>query len=812
MLSPYRVLDLTTGGAMLCGQVFGDMGADVILVEPPGGSPDRRTGPFYHDDPSPGRSLWFWSLNRNKRSVTLDLDAAAGREAFLRLAKTADFVIESFPPGHLAARGLGYQQLAAVNPRLILVSITPFGQLGPKANWPATDLTALAASGVLGLTGDADRPPVRVTIPQAYLHAGAEALAGALIANAARERGGTGQHVDVSAQAAAMIATQNYLLSAGWGEVTVERVAGGAQIGPLYARFVYPCKDGHVSVTFLFGVVIGPFTRRLMEWMHDEGFVDDATRDKDWVGYVVKLVSGEEPVSELYRCAAAIERFTLTKTKTELFEASLTRGLLIVPITTARDVVESRQLAARSFWTNLKHDEIGETVRYPGVYARPSATPFSIRRRPPLAGEHTAEVLSEDRRSAGPGGGPREEAGSRPALEGLKVLDLTWVIVGPIGTRYLADYGATVVRVESTARMDPVRVYQPFKDGVPGVERSAQHANANAGKLGLSLNLSTEAGRKVLLDLVRWCDVLVENYSPRAMRSWGMTYESLRELNPGLIMLSTCLNGQYGPDSHLAGFGTMGAALSGFHHLTGWPDRPPAGPFLAYTDYLAPRFICAAILGAVDHRRRTGAGQYVDLSQAECAIAFLGPAILDYTVNGRVMVRDGNRSPGHAPHGTYPAAGGTWVAIACGSDEEWRGLCRAVDQGLESDPRFSSFSARKANEGALDEAVGAWTALLTADEIEQRLVAEGVPVHRVSTAPDTFADPQLAARGHYITVPNPELGPIVVEASRLVLSRTPAQVRWAGPVLGQHNEDVLRGILGMDDEAIGDLIAQGALE
>ena len=395
MLSPYRVLDLCSGGSAICGQALGDLGADVILVEPPGGNNSRRAGPFLGGQPHSDRSLSFWAVNRNKRSVTVDIRQAAGRDVFGRLVAGADFILESFAPGYLTSLGLGYEALAAVNPRTILVSMTPFGQTGPKAGWAASDLTIMAASGVLSQQGDDDRAPVRLSMPQAMFHAGAEAGCGALIAHFARLKDGIGQHVEVSAQEAAMIATQSMVLNSGWGEDLITRTSGGLKLGPINLRFVQPSKDGHVSVTFLFGTAIGPFTRRLMEVMHAEGFVDDATRDKDWVSYATLVITGQEPLSELARCLGCIREWTLSHTKDELFEMALTRGLLIVPVSTTEDVVHSKQLAERDFWRDLFHAELSRTVRYPGPFAKFSKTPIQFGRRPPLTGEHTAEVLGE---------------------------------------------------------------------------------------------------------------------------------------------------------------------------------------------------------------------------------------------------------------------------------------------------------------------------------------------------------------------------------------------------------------------------------
>jgi crotonobetainyl-CoA:carnitine CoA-transferase CaiB-like acyl-CoA transferase len=814
MLSPYRVLDLTDEGALICGQILGDLGADVILVEPPGGVKARSVGPFAGDQHDGNKSLNFWALNRNKRSITIDLETAAGRESLLELVTTADLLVESGPPGRLERLGLGYGALAEVNPGLVVVSITPFGQTGPKAHWAATDLTVTAASGALFLTGDEDRPPVHVAIPQAYLNAGAEAAVGALLGLCARERNGLGQHVDVSAQTAMMMTTQFMVLTMGWKDHAPGRAGGGLRLGRIPLRFVYPCKDGHVNITFGFGAVFGPATRRLFEWICEEGFCDDATRDKDWVGYGLHLLTGQEPLRELARCTDCLERFTLSHTKAELFEEALRRRTLLVPISNVQDMLHSEQLNAREYWTKIEHPELGRQVTYPGPFARFGATPIRYRRRAPLLGEHTREVLGGVR-SVPPRAQPavRPQSSSPGVLEGLKVLDFTWAYAGPAATRYLTDYGATVVRVESAKKLDAMRTVGPFKDGHAGIERSGGFINTNVGKYGLSLNLSISEAREIALGLVKWADVVIENFSPKVMRAWGMDYESLRKNKPDLIMLSSCLNGQTGPKAMLAGYGTMGASIAGFGELTGWPDRPPATPFGAYTDYTSPKFTVAALLAALDHKRRTGQGQYVDLSQAECSIHMIGRAVLDYTVNGRIQTRMGNALREYTPSGVYPCAGtDCWVALAAPTDDVWRALCRATGLSWAEDSRFATAMARRENREALDAAIGAWTAGFEAGALEELLQGAGVPVHRLSTSADVFADLQLKDRAHIIDLEHPRLGPVPIETSRMRFSRTPAIAAWPGPEIGQHNDHVLREILGMTDEAIAELVADEALE
>ncbi|MBV8358301.1 MAG: CoA transferase [Deltaproteobacteria bacterium] len=392
MLNPYRVLDLTTERGLLCGQILGDLGADVIKVEPPGGSPARQLAPFYKDCSDPNRSIYWWAYNRNKRSITLNLETDEGRELLYRLAACSHFLIESDNPGYLATRRLGYSDLAAHNRELIYVSITPFGQDGPKASYADSDLVILAAGGPLLLGGDEDRPPLRVSVPQAYLHACGDAAAGALVAHHERQRSGLGQHVDVSAQQSVTIATQANNLAYHLRAEEARRMSGGVKLGSLRVPLVWRAKDGYVTLGFLFGRQLGVFSQRLMNYLHELGICDAATRDKDWIAYGGLLLSGKEPMAEYERVVGLIAEFVANRTKAELLRAALERGLLIAPITTMNEVLESPQLQSRQYWQVLEHPELGRSIPYPGPFAKFSASPIVYRRRPPLVGEHNHEI------------------------------------------------------------------------------------------------------------------------------------------------------------------------------------------------------------------------------------------------------------------------------------------------------------------------------------------------------------------------------------------------------------------------------------
>jgi crotonobetainyl-CoA:carnitine CoA-transferase CaiB-like acyl-CoA transferase len=393
MLSHCRVLDLTTERGLLCGQVLGDLGADVIKIEPVGGSPVRQLPPFFRDQPGLDCSVYWWAYNRNKRSITLDLEREEGRSLFGKLASGADFVIESANPGYWSERGLGYRELSVLNPALVVVSITPFGQDGPKASYADSDLIVMAAGGVLLLYGDEDRPPIRMSVPQAYLHASVDAAAAALIAYYERLDSGIGQHIDVAAQESLGLANQSTALTAAVHGDDTRRMAGGVQLGPLRVPLVWNAKDGQITFVFLFGSALGVFTRKFVDYLYEQGACDQAMRGTDWVGYGAELLSGRLPMEDYERRKAIIAEFFRHKTKAELFDAARERNLLIAPVSTIDDVLHNPQFIAREYWQRLTHPQTGATITYPGPFARFSARPITFRRPPPAAGEHTREIL-----------------------------------------------------------------------------------------------------------------------------------------------------------------------------------------------------------------------------------------------------------------------------------------------------------------------------------------------------------------------------------------------------------------------------------
>ncbi|TQK69505.1 benzylsuccinate CoA-transferase BbsF subunit [Nocardioides sp. SLBN-35] len=402
------------------------------------------------------------------------------------------------------------------------------------------------------------------------------------------------------------------------------------------------------------------------------------------------------------------------------------------------------------------------------------------------------------------------------ALAGLKVLDLSWVVAGPLIGRTLADFGARVVRVESSVRVETARLMQPFHGGVQDKEGSALFGNCNAGKLGLTLDLKSAEGQQVVRDLVAWADVVVESFSPGQLARWGLDYDTLRADKPDLVMLSTSIAGQDGPWSTLAGFGNVGSSLSGFQHLTGYADRLPMGTFGPYTDYVGPRLALVTLLAALEHRRRTGEGAYIDVSQVEAGIFFLSPQVAHFGYDGTVAERHGNRDEQLAPHGVFPCRdeGGAdrFVAVAVRDHADWRVLARAMSRpDLADRADLETAEGRRAAADELEAAVADWTAGRRAEEVERVLQDAGVPAHLAVTSDDYPGDAQLAHRGHLVELPHPRHGTTVVEGPRYALSETPGRPRAAAPTLGQHNEQVLTEILGYDADRIAVLTEGGIL-
>lgn len=393
LLSPYRVLDVTGAESLLCGKILADLGADVLQIEPPGGHPARQIGPFYHDEVQAERSLYWWSYTANKRSITLDMTTPEGQALLKRLVPTADFLLESGPPGALAALGLGYDTLAALHPALIMVSITPFGQQGPYAHYKAPDLVGMAMSGFMFVTGEPDRAPVRIGFPHFSLHGAGAGASGAMVAHAHRVLTGRGQHVDVSCQEAMARALANAPQSYSMEHAIIQRQGAYRQTGTSsFMRLTWPCKDGYVNFQFSGGQGAGLGVNQMVHWMAEEGMPNAELEAVDFT----KLGYGMMTPEMLEWMVPPIERFIMSKTKRELLEGAVARRIMLFPVSTGLDIVTDPQLEARQYFQHLTHPQWHTPLTFLGPFAQLSATPLTLRRLPPHIGEHNTAIYQDE--------------------------------------------------------------------------------------------------------------------------------------------------------------------------------------------------------------------------------------------------------------------------------------------------------------------------------------------------------------------------------------------------------------------------------
>jgi benzylsuccinate CoA-transferase BbsF subunit len=399
-------------------------------------------------------------------------------------------------------------------------------------------------------------------------------------------------------------------------------------------------------------------------------------------------------------------------------------------------------------------------------------------------------------------------------LDGVKVLDFSATVLGPTVTRYMADHGATVIKVESINHPETTRTTAPYVGREPGVNRSGYFATHNAGKLSLSLDMRKPKAIDIARRLVRWADIVIETFTPGVMKGWGLSYQDLRKVKPDIIMASSSLEGQTGRYARHRGYGMISASMTGWFELTGWPDGEPVGPYSAYSDFIGWNYLLISILAALDYRHRTGKGQYIDHSHVESGVHFLSPALLDYGVNGRVATRMANRDPQAAPHGAYRCREqDRWCVIAVTNDEEWAAFGRVIgNPGWLKDPKFATLTARKENEDELDRLVEGWTITHTAEEIMALMQTAGVAAGVVENAEDLFRDPQLKHRQAFVTLDHPEMGTYHISTAVFRSSAYSNKPHSPAPLLGEHNEYILKELLHMSDDEIAELVAEEVLE
>ncbi len=784
-LGGIKVLDLTQYIAgPYCTRLLAGFGADVVKVEAPGkGDPTRLVGPFLGGEPGPERSGLFLYLNNGKQGVTLDLKSPAGSEAFRELVRGADVVIESFRPGVMDKLGLGYESLKGINPGLVMTSVSNFGQTGPYRDYKLNHLIAWGMAGGHYVEGVPGIRPVQSGGWITHFIAGLHAATGLMIALFQRNASGKGQYVDVSIHES-MLPAPIYTTTVSQFNGTTHSAYGRNHLG------IFPCRDGYIGLNLYAGhhwemtcTFFG-----LPELLEHPLFGAQG-------GVNANLAAAREYFYDL----------VIDRDEEELFHAGNEWRIPFGLIPTTAQVLDSPQHAARGFFDEVSHPVMGK-VKMPGAPFKLMGTPWRKGNPAPLLGEHNESVIgrSPEVKKQAPA------SGDKPGLplEGIRVVDVTNSWAGPYATQFLGAMGAEVIKVETTKWVDPWRMGGMVAGSVEGWNKSPLYNSVNTNKLSLTLDLTHPEGVRIFKRLVKMSDIVAENYTPRVMTNFGLNYEELRKVNPAIIMLSMPSHGTTGPWRDYSGFAALFEQMSGLPQLTGWPDGPPKMTDWGFADIIGGASGRVALMLALLHRQRTGEGQFIDMSQVEAVTCLLGDAIVEYSMNGRIRPRRGNRHPEMAPHGYYRCRGeDCWAAIAVATDEEWQQFCRVIgDPAWTKEPLFASAAGRRENHVQLDTLIEVWTLTQDQHDVMNNLQKAGVAAGVIPSGPAILTDPHYAARGVYETVEIPLMGPCLLpRAAPMELGGAPREKRQPAPTLGQHNHYVLHDLLGMSEEEIESL-------
>ena len=791
-LEGLRVLDLTDRRGHMCGRLLADLGADVVKVECPNGDPSRHSPPYAGNRPGVERSLGFLNLNAGKRSIVLDLHSQRGRESFMDLARNADAVLESFPPGSMERMGLGYDALRKENGGLVVASITGFGLTGPYAEYKAPPIVCSAMGGVMSLCGSPDREPLAEPGEVPYDLAASFAAYGVLLALHQREKSGLGQRVEVSCQEV-LAAQQHIIVNYSSNATFLERAGSRTPLGGGMPYGIYPASDGYCHLV----VISSAHWRSFVEWMGSP----DVLTDPIWDNRHTRIAS-QELIESL-----AIE-FTSRIPKDELFSQGQDHHITVGPINRPDEFTRDPHFLERDMLEEVRHPVAGDhrLVRAP---FRLSETPAGVFSPAPLLDGHTDEVI----RDWTPRPSPKANGASAAApLDGIRVLDFTQAIAGPYLARLLAENGAEVIKVESRAHQQRGRP-SPNLDPRVVLQQRVTFGEMNRNKRCVTVDMSKEEGRRIVRELIRHCDLVLENFSPRVMDRWGLGYDDLRKLRPDVIMVRLPGFGVTGPYRDYVGLAAVAMGITGMYHLWSYPDRDePAGPPVWTPDYLSAAFGGVAVLAALRHRDRTGLGQMVELSQVDATAFALGTVYLDYLSNGYVPPAMGNGHRFHAPHGAYRCKGeDAWCVIAVQDEDEWQALCRVLGSPRWSkEERFTSMERRLAHREELTEHIQEWTRDHTPHQAMRILQKAGVPAGAVQDGEHLFHDPHLRDRGFIVGVHEADIGVVEYPGTFVRLSETPGHVdRCHG--LGEDNIYVFSTLLGMSEDEIGQLEESGVL-
>jgi crotonobetainyl-CoA:carnitine CoA-transferase CaiB-like acyl-CoA transferase len=763
------------------------LGADVIKVEPAGGDLTRLRGPFFNDSADINLSGLFLYLNADKKGVTLDLSGSRDRALLDKLLARTDILVHNLAPRRRSELKMSSGALLEAHPGLIVAGISPFGDHGPYSQFQAYEITVAHASGMASLAPAVsqfpDRPPLKLFGHQAEFQAGAFAAMAALAAYTYRAQTGIGQAIEVSEHECLATMLEGAIAICSYTGRSPSRL-GHHTYGP---RSIWPTRDGWIF--------INPGEedqwQRLVELMGNP----------EWAG---EEIFKDRFIRGTYADALwpLMAEFTRNWNKQELFMAGEARRIPLAPMNRSSDVYADVHLRARNFFGPLPTPD-GRTIEIPTVPFKSTGSAWRIGRPAPRLGEHNHEVLSALERDGdcarsnsiaaaeGPGGGP---------LSGVRVLDFGWIWAAPYCTMMLAHLGAEVIRVESVNRTCLSRRNPPFADGQPGFNRAGVFNEWNQNKRSIQLNLTRPQGIEIALRLAEHCDITVENFGAGVLERMGLGYEAMRRRNPGIIMLSIGCYGRSGPYTDFVNYGPQVNGQAGLLAVTGYEgEQIREGP-CAYGDPATGIFAAFLINAALIQRRRTGMGQYFELSMMEVLAMGLPEALLEFAMNGRDLGPCGNRDRIMAPHNCYKAAGGPeqWVTVAVGAEDEWRRLCAAIGQPqLADDPRFATAAMRKRNEDELDRIITQWTSTRERWEAARLLQQCGVAAMPTLTVKDLLEDSHLKERNFWVRLPHPEIGVRTHSGVPWKMSYTPCAVTRPAPCLGADTEDVLASLLGL---------------
>lgn len=803
-LADIRVVDLVQGPAgAFAGKLLTTLGADLIKVEPRGGDPLRGEAPFLAGEPGADRALRWHNHRGGARSVVLDPESSEDREQLLALIASADALIENYAPGGLAEMGLGPDVLHHLNPALVLTSVTPFGQDGPRSHWQGPDIVGYAMGGMMALTGEPTEPPVRLGGAQANQLAGMYAVVGLLCALTARARTGLGRHVDVSIQesVAAHIADAGITYYQFNDRMNPERV--GTEHPVVVPCGIFPCDDGYIIFNCLEPHQYG----QLVAWLGEQGGYVEPLEAPEFAVAMNRLPA-RDLINTLLGAAAA------SLSKAIMYPALQGKRVPCAPVSSVADLASNPQLLAREFFKQVKLADDGPAVASAGSPFRFTANQPPTAARAPRLDEHRDEILGDLARRPALKLPRVSRRGRRwsdqpRALDGVRVIDFSWALAGPWAGRMLAHEGAEVIRVESATRLDALRLF------AHDPEKAGTYINANAGKLGVSLELTAPGVGELAQRLAASADVVLDNFRPGVMQRLGLAHEDLAALNPEIITCSLPAQGETGPHREYVAYAPVLTALAGFTNATGYAEGRPTAICTGFIDQLASAHAVAAVLAALHHRDRTGEGQHIELSQFEAAVGMLDTAVLEYFANGSEPGRRGNRDENAAPHGIYPCAGeDQWLAICAGTDEQWRRLASAIErQDLLEDERLATLAGRLEAHAELDTALGEWSAPRDAEAAMSLLQEAGVPAGKVQRVGDMLErDPHMIARRFYESTDHPVMGKVMVDGAPFrILQEDGHLLGRAGPLMGQDTRAVLEEILGLQAAEIDELAASGGI-